>query len=400
MTLAHSPYMLGVETSCDESAVALVDARGVVKVNAVASQIELHARFGGVVPEEASRRHIEALLPMIHETLGNHGVAWDDIHGVAVTRAPGLIGCLLVGVETAKALAWRHEKPLYGVNHLHGHLYAPYLTPENWAGSKVRHTLVMDGQTTAALPEAAGAGDGAAGDEAGGDQAGERSGGAADPVFLQPAFPHVGLIVSGGHTSLAEVRAPGRAATLATTRDDAVGEAYDKVARILGLGFPGGPEIDRRAAQGSPARFPFTVPMNRRDEKDFSFSGLKTAMARKIEALKAESETGALDEATVNDLCASFQAAAIEALLNKSVAAARERGVRDLVIVGGVASNRGLRAAAARVRAPGLRVWFPHGSYCTDNAAMIAGLAWNLKPLSQAEALDLNANAVAPIDEG
>ncbi|MBI1784317.1 tRNA (adenosine(37)-N6)-threonylcarbamoyltransferase complex transferase subunit TsaD [Candidatus Sumerlaeota bacterium] len=381
-------YILGIESSCDETAVALVERNGAVRVNAVASQIELHAKFGGVVPEEASRRHLETCLPMVSATLEETGIGWDDIHAIAVTSGPGLIGCLLIGVETAKALAWRHGKPLIAVNHLQAHLHAPFLTPGQPPEGNFRaHLLAENGEERQVLPSL---------------PLSFPAGQTEPPAILSPLFPHVGLIVSGGHTSLAFVESPGRCKTLASTRDDAAGEAYDKVARILGIGFPGGPAVDARAARGKAERFAFTAPLKRRDVADFSFSGLKSAVARKVEELKAAGsnggENGGLSEETLCDLCAGFQSAAIDALLSKSLDAARARHVKDLLIVGGVAANRGLRRAARSAAAGGLRIWFPHFSLCTDNAAMIAGLAWHLDPLSAEAALELNPQSSIPLD--
>lgn len=373
------PYILAIESSCDETAVALVDAAGRVAVNAVASQAELHARYGGVVPEVASRRHLEAILPLLDEAMAAAEAGWDDVRALAVTRAPGLIGCLLIGVETAKALAWARGKPLIAVHHLRAHLHAPFLVPEKPA---LRHLLAEGGAERAALPPAAG------------------EGWAAEGTLLAvPDFPHAGLIVSGGHTSLAIVEAPGRCRTIATTRDDAAGEAYDKVARILGAGFPGGPVIDRLAAQGDPSIHPFTAPMRRRGEHDFSFSGLKSAVARKVEAIREANGGAPPGGKEMNDLCASFQKAVIDSLLEKSLDAAREHGAADLVVAGGVAANRGLRRAALAASASsGVRIWFPNMSLCGDNAAMIAGLAWHLPELDPAEALELNPVASAPLD--
>jgi len=373
------PYILGIETSCDETAVALVDAHGAVRANVVASQASLHARFGGVVPEVASRRHLEVCLPLVDSVLIDSGpVGWEDIEALAVTQGPGLVGCLLIGVETAKALAWRHEKPLIAVHHLEAHLQAPFLLPE---AADAAHLLIEDGRAGPAIPFA---------DDRPTD----------DAVGAQPDFPHVGLIISGGHTSLVRVEAPGRCRPLAQTRDDAVGEAYDKVARLLGLGYPGGPVIDRLAAEGDASRFAFTAPLWRRDTRDFSFSGLKTAVARAVDALTGGNgnaePAAAPDTAAVRDLCASFQRVAVNTLLGKAFREAESASVRDLVIVGGVAANQGLRRAAAAGSPPGLRVWFPHLSLCTDNAAMIAGLAWHLRPLEPAAALGLNPSASLP----
>ncbi len=381
--MSSPPYILGIESSCDETACALVDRQGAVKVNAVASQVDLHARFGGVVPEVAARRHIETCLPLITEALRESQTDWSEISAIAVTQGPGLIGCLLIGVETAKALAWRHDKPLIAVHHLQAHLHAPFLRPEK---PEQTHLLIEDGKDFSAIPFD--------------DGEREFAGGAPAPRRIaRPEFPHVGLIVSGGHTSLVWVESPGKCATLASTRDDAVGEAYDKVARILGIGFPGGPAVDQRAPLGNPNHFLFKTPMSHPDADGFSFSGLKSAVARRVEELKSGiPNPQSLPEGTIRDLCAGFQAAAIEALLSKSLTAAEERDTNDLLIVGGVASNRGLRRSARKIGPRGLRVWFPHFSLCTDNAAMIAGLAWHIKPLSGDEALNLNPSASLPLD--
>jgi len=373
-------YILGIESSCDETACALVDAEGVVHANSIASQIELHAQFGGIVPEEASRRHIEVCLPLIETMLAETegGVGWDQIEGIAVTQGPGLIGCLLIGVETAKALAWSHDKPLYAVHHLEAHLHAPFLLAQI-AGRKP-HLLIRAGERFEVLPFMA-----------------KTVKTAWEFLFEKPKYPHVGLVVSGGHTTLFDVRGPAKAKAMATTLDDAAGEAYDKIARLLGLGFPGGPVVDRLAAEGDPNHFPFTPPMMRRDRKDFSFSGLKSAVARKFEELRGEGpDYREVSDADIKDLCAGFQAAAVEVLIAKSLMAARDKGVKDLVVAGGVASNRALRSAFLEKAPPDLRVWFPHISLCTDNAAMIAGLAWHLEPLAPECYLALNPESSLP----
>lgn len=368
--------ILGIESSCDETAAALATAEGRILASAVASQVDLHARFGGVVPELAARKHIEACLPLVEQAMAEAGATWAEIDAIAATQGPGLIGCLLVGLETAKALAWLHRKPLIPVNHLAGHLYAVNLMPQRGT-----HRLIERGSDHAALPLAPVPGHpGLPEDE--------------PPHIGRPAYPHVGLIVSGGHTSLVWAEGPDKFETIAQTLDDAAGEAYDKVARVMGLGYPGGPLIDKLAAEGNPDGFAITAPMMRRDKPDFSFSGLKTATGREIERLKAE-HGGAIPEPVLKDLCAAFQQAAVEALLSKSLAAVKARGARDLVISGGVACNRGLRRRAAELsgRQRGVRIWFPHPSFCTDNAAMIAGLAWRLRPAGREEALSLNALA-------
>lgn len=352
---------------------ALVDRDGRILRNEVASQIDLHARFGGIVPEEASRQHIQTLLPMVLDAVAaDQSQAWDSIESIAVTQGPGLIGCLLIGVETAKALAWAQRKPLIPVHHLHAHLHAPFLLPEKTDAS---HLLMEDGDVHKVIPLAR--------DTAAAEQDSPRVG--------RPEYPHLGLVVSGGHTSLVYVTEPGKCESLAVTLDDAAGEAYDKVARLLGLGYPGGPIVDRLAAEGDPKRFEFTVPMMRRDRPDFSFSGLKTAVARLAEELRAAGEEAeGADSPVVKDLCAGFQAAVIQGLLTKSLWANEARGAKDFLIVGGVACNRGLREAARAASIRGPRIWFPHPSLCTDNAAMIAGLARFIDPLDTAGALELN----------
>jgi N6-L-threonylcarbamoyladenine synthase len=376
-TTSTAPFILGIESSCDETACALVDARGRVCVNAVASQVDLHARFGGVVPEVAARRHIEVCLPLIDETLAEAGVGWDQVRAIGATQGPGLIGCLLVGLETAKALAWLHHKPLIPVNHLAGHLYGPQIVPD--LGT---HRLSRAGADFEALPIRPEDAQRAARVDTG------------EILIDRPAYPHVGLIVSGGHTSLVLAESPDNFRTIAQTRDDAAGEAYDKVARVMGLGYPGGPIIDRLAADGDRGPFAFTVPMQRRDKPDFSFSGLKTAAGREAERLRAV-HGGEIPEPILKQLCAGFQKAVVESLITKTVDAARAEGVRDVVITGGVACNRGLRRRATEISTKfrELRIWFPHPSLCTDNAAMIAALAWRLAPLPPGEALSINAQS-------
>lgn len=415
--MSSETYILGIETSCDETAVALVDRRGYVRVNAVASQIDLHAQFGGVVPEVASRKHIEACLPMVGAALEEADIGWDRIEGIAVTAGPGLIGCLLMGVETAKALAWRYGKPLFAINHLEGHLHAPLLHP----GSDGRfHLMLQSGREHRALPF----------DDERSNSSTDSESSEAPLIFDRPEYPHIGLVVSGGHTSLVRVEAPGKVLQLAATRDDAVGEAYDKIARVMGLGYPGGPIVDRLAAEGDAKAFAFTAPLKRRDVPDFSFSGLKSAVAREVERQRAAGEAAsgktnnggpgkgkltnggpgnsgsdnhrqALDESTVRNLCAAFQATVIEALMEKTLRATAKAGVGDLLVVGGVACNRGLRGAMreATRRRKGLRIWFPHPSLCTDNAAMIAGLAWHTEALGRDAALELNPRASMMFDK-
>lgn len=302
------PTVLAIETSCDETAVAIVCDRQIIKT-LVSSQIGAHAEFGGVVPEIAARQHLELLTPAIVEVM--QGVSWSDIDGIAVTSAPGLIGALLIGVMSAKTLALMHRKPLVGIHHLEGHIYSAFL---------------------------------------------------AEPD-LEPPF--LCLLVSGGHTSLIAVRTHGQYQILGQTRDDAAGEAFDKVARLLGLGYPGGPAIDR-TAQGGTARFALPEGKIADAPFDFSFSGLKTAVLRLVTKLQS---TG---ELPVPDLAASFQQVVSQALCQRTIKCALQFGFQTIVAVGGVAANSQLRRGlVTSAQAHGLKIVFPPLSLCTDNAAMI-----------------------------
>ncbi len=313
--------VLGIESSCDETAAALVTDQGEVLADVVASQIATHGPYGGIVPELASRAHIRAIIPVIREALSGipGGLAATD--AIAVTRGPGLVGSLLVGVQVAKALAWSLEKPLVGVNHLDGHLFAIYLRrPEGVAERAV------------------------------------------------PKMPYVALLVSGGHTALYRVEGFSEIALLAQTRDDAAGEAFDKAAKLLGLGYPGGPIIDRLAARGQPDAVSFPLPMASRKTLDFSFSGLKTALARHV-----QQEGVPRDDETLANLCASFQGVIVKSLVRKSLLACNREKIDQLVITGGVAANGGLRASAkAACDENGIGLFVPPPISCTDNAAMIA----------------------------
>ena len=315
--------ILGIETSCDETAAAVVTEEGDVLSDVVHSQIALHAPYGGVVPEIASRDHARAIVPVVREALSRAGVTVADLDGIAVTSRPGLSGALLVGLQAAKGLAWAARKPLIGVDHLVGHLLAVFL------------------RRSAEAPPG-------------------------------PEYPFVGLLVSGGHTALYRVDGPRLDAIreLGATRDDAAGEAFDKVGKLLGLGYPGGPAIDRLAAGGEPTRAQDAVPrpMARRDSLEFSFSGIKTAVARHVGALGKLPEGQALA-----DLCAAFQSTVVETLVTKTVRAAQREGLRGVVLAGGVAANRGLRARmTAECARRGLSLSIPAFASCTDNAAMIA----------------------------
>jgi len=329
--------ILGIETSCDETAAAVVAEGQVIRSNVVASQIDVHRAFGGVVPELASRQHIEALAPVIAQALVEAQVTFTDLDGIAVTYGPGLVGSLLVGVCTAKALAWARGLPLIGVNHLEGHLYSNFLTPP------------------------------------------------------APPFPFVCLIASGGHTDLVLVRDHGVYDLLGRTRDDAAGEAFDKVGRVLGLPYPGGPAIDRAAQTGEATAFNFPRAWLE-GSWEFSFSGLKTAVARLVETLSPAER-----EARRADLAASFQQAVVEVLVEKTVGAAQEMGVKHLAICGGVAGNSLLRSQLqARAAELGLRVSQPPLSLCTDNAAMIASAGYF--HLQRGRVSDWDLEAVATLE--
>ena len=319
--------ILGVETSCDETAVALVTAEGLVRANVVASQAELHARYGGVVPEVASRRHLELVGPVLREALDRAESSLDDVETVAVTRGPGLIGALLVGLSAAKALAWSRRLPLVPVDHLHGHVASLYLEP--------------------------------------------------DP--LEPPF--LCLLASGGHTLLLDVRDRSGYRIVGTTLDDAAGEAFDKGARLLGLGYPGGAALDRAARDGDPTAYAF--PVARVPGLDFSFSGLKTALLYVVRDLPA----GELERRRA-DLAASYQRAIVRALVQRTEAAAAELGAERIAVVGGVAANSELRSALAEATLAPLPL-------CTDNAAMIASAARFAQAIPFPEYLALDAYATA-----
>jgi N6-L-threonylcarbamoyladenine synthase len=322
--------VLGIETSCDETAIAVVEDGRRILSNVVSSQVELHAQYGGVVPELASRQHVQAMIPVLDEALERAGCGLDEIHAVAVTHGPGLAGALLVGLNFAKALAYACSLPLIGVNHLEGHIYAACLDREE-----------------------------------------------------QPRFPLLALIVSGGHSDVVLMEGHGRYRRLGETVDDAAGEAFDKVARVLGLGFPGGPAIDRLAAgAGRPA---LTLPRARLDRPyDFSFSGLKTRVQR-----IARGDEGAAPDSA--QLAAAFQESVVDSLVTKAVQAAEEHGANEIVLSGGVAANSLLRTTLPH-RSP-VPVIIPPPALCTDNGAMIAAAGWRRLKTGQAAPLDLD---VAP----
>jgi N6-L-threonylcarbamoyladenine synthase len=321
--------ILAIETSCDDTCAAVVTPGGEIRSNVIASQGLLHARYGGVVPEIASRHHLELIDAVTADALDRAGTDLDGIDTVAVTRGPGLIGALLVGVSSAKALAAVRRLPLAPVDHLHGHVVASTLGPEP----------------------------------------------------IEP--PYLALVASGGHTFLARVKVPSSYEVIGQTLDDAAGEAFDKGARLLGLGYPGGPAIDRLAAHGDPDAFDF--PRAAPGELDFSFSGLKTALLYAIRDLGE-----AAVERRRADLAASYQRAVVDALVGRTRTALEREGLRRLAIGGGVAANSELRAAVGQLGVP---VWVPPLELCTDNAAMIGGAARFLEPMPYPDYLGLDAAA-------
>ncbi len=333
--------VLGIESSCDETAAAVVRDGKWILSNVISSQVAIHRPYGGVVPEIASRAHLRNVVPVIEAALQKANLRLDEIDGIAVTRGPGLVGALLVGVQAAKAIAWSRAIPLVGVNHLEGHLAAIFLHKETDA----EHTV--------------------------------------------PSWPHLGLLVSGGHTLLLECKAPGEFSLLGGTRDDAAGEAFDKVAKMLGLGYPGGAVIDRLAKTGDASAVKLPRAMRRRG-LDLSFSGMKTAVADHL------ARHGKPEGQALADLCASFQASVVEQLVRKTEAALEVSKLKQLQIGGGVAANSGLRnALTALGQARGIEVFLPAIALCADNAAMIAS-AGSYR-LARGERADLTLNAAATL---
>ena len=332
--------ILCIETSCDETAAAVVrDGRQILS-NVVASQVDVHARYGGVVPELASRKHVEALPVVIEQALAQAGVTLAAIDGFAVTRGPGLLGALLVGVSAAKAMAWSLGKPLVAVHHMEGHILAP----------------LLEGTVE---------------------------------------FPFLALAVSGGHTHLYRVDGIGYYRTLGQTLDDAAGEAFDKVAKLFGLGYPGGALIDRLAAQGNPSAVAFPRPMLHKGGDDFSFSGIKTAVLQEVGDRHA-----ALEPQRLADLCASFQAAMVEVLTVKTLRAAAREGLQRIVVAGGVACNQGLRQRFAELAAARqLEVRFPSPALCGDNAAMLGVPAAHYLRAGRTAGSDLEPLTGWPLDQ-
>jgi N6-L-threonylcarbamoyladenine synthase len=331
--------LLGIETSCDDTATAVVENGRHVRASVSTNQDAFHAKYGGIVPEIASRQHVALLSAAVEDAVDRAGIALDAIDGIAVTRGPGLIGSLVVGVAAAKALAFAIGKPLYGVNHLHGHIFAAFLDRDD-----------------------------------------------------VPQYPFLALLVSGGHSQLVEVESPTRMRIIGRTKDDAAGEAYDKTARLLGLGFPGGPALDKLAKNGNAQAIAF--PRHRADPGtlDMSFSGLKTAVRYYV-----ESDEGASAEKA--DVAASFQAAVVDVLMQRLSAAFERRAYTSVVLSGGVAANSALQAALRDWGARnGIPAFVPPPKYCTDNAAMIAAAADYQGEAVRVDPLTLTADPNLPFE--
>jgi N6-L-threonylcarbamoyladenine synthase len=398
--------VLGIESTCDETAAAVVrDGRRVLS-SIVATQVDLHAKYRGVVPEIASRAHIESILPIIREALDKAGVALGDIDAVAVAHRPGLIGSLLIGVTAAKSLAWVLGRPLIGVDHVHAHLYSVTLSDPAPHQTKTSHSLqagARNGRDAAAACQTKSQEHPA--DDL--DQAtAALAGGPADAAESAPLgaqglgdlpFPAVGLVCSGGHTALYRLDSWGDVRLIGSTIDDAVGEAYDKVASILGLGYPGGPIIDQLAQEGdgSAVRFPRTLLG--RTSLDFSFSGLKTAVLYHVRGVPGrEPPKSPPGGDLIRDIAASFQSACIDVIMTKLRRAIGQTGGRCVIVGGGVSANRGLRRSLGRLGVP---VYLPPLRYCTDNAAMIAGLGNELLRQGRTATLDLDAVTFSGLTE-
>lgn len=335
--------VLGIETSCDETGVAVYDSNRGLLAHALFSQVALHEAYGGVVPELASRDHIRKLLPLVNGVLDEAGIAAADLDGVAFTAGPGLIGALLVGAMAGRAMAWAWGVPAIGVHHMEGHLLAPMLEDN------------------------------------------------------PPAFPFVALLVSGGHTQLVEVTGIGQYRLLGESVDDAAGEAFDKTAKLLGLGYPGGPALARLAKSGQAGRFVFPRPMTQKPGLDFSFSGLKTHALTMIREAEA---TGSLDQQTRADIACAFEEAVVDTLVIKCRRALEETGMSCLVIAGGVSANQRLREQLdALSRSLGINVCLPRPVFCTDNGAMIAFAGCQRLLAGEAAGLSLEARARWPMTQ-
>ncbi|MET0013178.1 MAG: tRNA (adenosine(37)-N6)-threonylcarbamoyltransferase complex transferase subunit TsaD [Sedimenticola sp.] len=336
--------VLGIETSCDETGVAIYDGENGLLGHRVYTQTDVHAEFGGVVPELASRDHVRKTLPMIRGLLADVGLEKGDIDAVAYTSGPGLVGALLVGGAIGRTLAWAWDVPALGVHHMEGHLLAPMLEAE------------------------------------------------------APEFPFVALLVSGGHTQLVEVRGVGQYRMLGESLDDAAGEAFDKTAKLLGLPYPGGPELARLAEQGDPGRYRFPRPMTDRPGLDFSFSGLKTFALNTLQEAQREEGEAFEKGGTKADIARAFEDAVVETLAIKCRRAVRESGSKTLVLAGGVSANRRLRARIQEImEKEGGRAYYPRPEFCTDNGAMIAYAGWQRLNAGQHEPLVFGAKPRWPM---
>jgi N6-L-threonylcarbamoyladenine synthase len=339
--------ILGIDTSCDDTSASVVENGTKIISNIISSQSEIHKKYGGIVPELASRRHIEMIWPVVNEALKIAGVRLEDLSGVAVCHGPGLIGSLLVGCSFAKAVCYSKQLPLLAVNHLEGHIFSSFLE-----GSK-------------------------------------------------PSFPFIALIVSGGHTCLYRVDSFGKYKELGRTRDDAAGEAYDKVSKLLGLGYPGGPVIEKLAQDGNPKAIDFPrayLP----ESLDFSFSGLKTAVLNfsksEVRSQKSNAEFRILNSALINDIAASFQASIVDVLVRKTEWAIKKERIKRVTLTGGVASNSELRKKMKKMgKEKEIEIFMPSISLCTDNAAMIAAAGYHYLKTKNIAGLDLNPKACMPL---
>ncbi len=334
--------VLAIETSCDDTGAAvLLDGRKILS-NVVSSQIFIHQKYGGVVPELASRRHIESIVPIVSQALEEAKVTLSEVDGIAVTQGPGLVGSLLVGLSFAKSLSFARGIPFIGVNHIEGHLSAIFLEKDS------------------------------------------------------PRFPFIGLVVSGGHTSLFRVDGFGKYKRLGQTRDDAAGEAFDKVAKLLGLGYPGGPIIDELSQKGNPKAIRFPRPSLGKNSFDFSFSGLKTSVVNYVKSSPEPVE--GYPEDLIRDIVSSFQEAVVEVLVKKTLQAAQYLGLRRIVVSGGVAANRRLRERMKEVASEEkMKVYLPSPSFCTDNAAMVGVVGYEYLKRGIQSPLSLNAFSNLPL---
>ncbi|MES9946860.1 MAG: tRNA (adenosine(37)-N6)-threonylcarbamoyltransferase complex transferase subunit TsaD [Candidatus Thiodiazotropha sp.] len=337
--------VLGIETSCDETGVAVYDSEQGMLAHALHSQVELHAEYGGVVPELASRDHVRKLLPLVRQLFQDAGIEASSLDGVAYTAGPGLVGALLVGASVGRSMAWAWGVPAIAVHHMEGHLLAPMLEP--------------------------------------------------DP----PAFPFIAMLVSGGHTQLVEVEGIGRYRLLGDTLDDAAGEAFDKTAKLLGLPYPGGPELAKLAERGDPDRYKFPRPMTDRPGLDFSFSGLKTFALNTIQQAERQ-EGGSLSDTTRADIARAFEEAVVDTLLIKCRRAVRQCAIKRLVLAGGVSANQRLRQRIDSMMAGEAgTAYYPRPKFCTDNGAMIAYAGCQHLLAGESEALRFSVRSRWPMDE-